>query len=236
MASREHQIRHQLALACRILGEAGQGDNVLGHLSARLPGSDRFVMKRAGAGLEEITDDDLVLLDLDGNVLGGGPVHREVPIHSRILRARPDVNCVVHTHAANAIALAARGLEVRRVSQDGSFFAPGVPIFDEFTQLVLTDDQGDRVARRLADRQAVLLLNHGMVVTGADIPGATVSALMLDRACAIQLRAQPTHDSNVREAPLDDALEVQTIRRQHQQAAFDYLVRRLPGPLSSGGA
>jgi ribulose-5-phosphate 4-epimerase/fuculose-1-phosphate aldolase len=228
VASSEQEVRHQLALACRILGQAGQGDNVLGHLSARVPGIDRFLMKRAGLGLEEITEDDLVLLDLDGKVLAGGPAHREVPIHSRVLRARPDVNCVVHTHATHAIALAARGLTVKRVSQDGSFFAPGVPVFDEFTELVLSDQQGDRVAGCLADRQALLLLNHGMVVTGADIPGAAVSALMLDRACAIQLLAQPTAETSVREAPLEEAYRVQAIRRDHQRSAFDYLVRRLP--------
>ena len=228
MATDEQRLRHQLALACRVLGEAGQGDNVLGHLSARIPGTDRVLMKRAGLGLEEISEDDLVLLDLDGNVLEGGPVHREVPIHTRVLRARPDVGCVVHTHATNAIALAARGLDVRRVSQDGSFFTPGVPVFDEFTELVLTDAQGDRVAAGLADRQAVLLLNHGMVVTGPDIASAAVSALMLDRACAIQLLAQPTADTPVREAPLDEAVRVQAIRRDHQHSAFDYYVRRLP--------
>jgi len=228
MAGVEDEIRHQLALACRILGVAGQGDNVLGHLSARIPGTDRFLMKRAAAGLEEITDEDLVLLDLDGNVLAGGPVHREVPIHSRILRARPDVACVVHTHTVHAVAFAARGLELKRVSQDGSFFAPGVEVFDEFTNLVLTDEEGDIVARHLGDRQALLLLAHGMIVTGADIPAATVSALMLDRACQIQLLAQPTPESEVREAPLDEALSVQAIRRDHQGSAFDYLVRRLP--------
>jgi L-fuculose-phosphate aldolase len=193
-----------------------------------VPGTDLFLMKRSGIGLEECGEEDLVLLDLDGKVLEGGPVHREVPIHSRVLRARPDVGCVVHTHATHAIALAARGLDVRRISQDGMFFTPGVLVFDEFTELVLTDQQGDRVAATLADRQALLLLNHGMVVAGADVPSAAVSALMLDRACAIQLLAQPTGEAPVREAPVEEALRVQAIRRAHQHSAFDYLVRRLP--------
>src|SRR5438105_2712606 len=62
-------LKHRLVEACRILAMAGQGDDVWGHPSARVPGTDTFWMKPAGLGLGEIRADDLQLIELDGTVL-----------------------------------------------------------------------------------------------------------------------------------------------------------------------
>src|SRR5688500_20388245 len=93
----EAKLKRTLADACRILAMADQGDDVWGHATARVPGTDTFWMKPAGLGLEEIRPEDLLLIDIDGKVLRGRlPRHSEVFIHSEILRARPEVGAVVH--------------------------------------------------------------------------------------------------------------------------------------------
>jgi L-fuculose-phosphate aldolase len=204
------------------------GDSLYGHVSARLPGADSFWMKPAGLGLEEVGDEDLILVDLDGAVLAGSRArHREFPLHSEVMRARPDVNAVVHTHPRHGVALPARGLRFGMVGQDAHFFAPGVPVFDEFAHLVTTGADGAAVARALGGSRAVFLVNHGVVVAGADVPEATVGALMLERACEIQLLAQPSVEHPVREASLADALEVAAARRAELRPVFEYYVRRL---------
>ena len=65
------ELRRKLAYACRILADNGQNDSVYGHVSHRLPGADAFWMKPSAMGLDEVTPETLILLDLDGNVLAG---------------------------------------------------------------------------------------------------------------------------------------------------------------------
>src|ERR1700730_15604155 len=98
----------QLVTSCRILAAEGQGDMVWGHVSVRDPDGRGLWMKAAGLGLEEITRDDLVLIDREGTVLAGQrPRHSEFPIHTEVMAARPDTGCVVHTHARAPVAFAA---------------------------------------------------------------------------------------------------------------------------------
>ena len=168
---------------------AGQGDDVWGHATARVPGTNTFWMKPAGLGLEEIRADDLLLLDLDGKVLRGRlPRHSEVFIHSEVLRARPEVGGVVHTHPVPATVFSSLGVPLRPIMHEGTnFVPPDVPRFDETTDLIVTPQLGRAVARTLGDRPALFLVNHGIVTAGATIEEAAVNALLLDKIARAQL-------------------------------------------------
>lgn len=90
-------LRRKLAYACRILAAHGQNDTIYGHVTYRQPGADTFWMKPAAMGLDEMTVETVIRLDLDGQVVEGDlPRHVEFPIHSEIFRARPAVTCVIH--------------------------------------------------------------------------------------------------------------------------------------------
>jgi ribulose-5-phosphate 4-epimerase/fuculose-1-phosphate aldolase len=187
-------------------------------------------MKPAAMGLEEIKPGDLILLDLDGHVLEGSrPRHEEYPIHAEVFRARPDVTCVVHTHPRYGIAFAARGGQLRPISHEGSFFwPPGVPIFDQFTDLVRTRAQGEAVAAGLGQGRGLFLRNHGVVLAGTTVPEGLWLALCLERAAELQLLAQPTTDAPVLHTPEDEARHKQAIMYpERTRAVFDYYVRRL---------
>ncbi len=185
----EAALRRRLVDACRILAMAGQGDDVWGHATARVPGTDTFWMKPAGLGLEEIGPEDLQLIDLDGKILRGPhPRHSEVFIHSEILRARPEVGAVVHTHPVPATVFSSLGVPLRPIMHEGTnFVPPDVPRFDETTDLIVTPELGRAVARTLGDRPALFLVNHGIVTAGATIEEATVNALLLDKIARAQL-------------------------------------------------
>ncbi len=224
--------RHQVSLGCRVLGAADQGDFVWGHVSQRDPAGRGTWMKAATWGFEEVDPERVVLIDDDGVVREGhGRRHAEFPIHTEILAARPDVHSVVHTHAPHAVALAATGLPLRPISHEGTLFVP--PDIARFTQtgdLILTRELGRAVADAIGGRNALLLVNHGIVAVGVDVARAVVTALLLDRACAMQLRASGAGDLahwssdeealSKREHCYPDALLLQ---------AWDYLVRRLEG-------
>lgn len=101
-------MRRELAYACRILAANGQNDTVYGHVAYREAGASTFWMKPSAMGLDEITPETLIRVDLEGNVVEGTlPRHKEFPIHTEIFRARPTVRCVVHTHPIYSIAFAA---------------------------------------------------------------------------------------------------------------------------------
>lgn len=179
----------ELVTAGRILVHAGQGDMVWGHVSVRDPHGRGVWLKGSGLGLEELTTDDVVLIDRDGSVLdGGGRRHKEFAIHTEVMAARPDVGCVIHTHPPAPVALAAIDEPLRPVSHEACFFVPPeLPCFRETSDLILTRELGERVAETLGDRPAALLQGHGIVAAGTDVVDATIAAVLLDRACRTQL-------------------------------------------------
>jgi L-fuculose-phosphate aldolase len=237
------QLLDSLVLACRILGADGQGDMVWGHVSVRDPDGRGTWMKAAGArpgadgptglGLEEIERDDLVLLDRSGTVLAGDRRrHAEYPIHTELMAARSDVGCVVHTHAREPVALAAFDEPLRAISHEGTFFAPvGVPRFTETSDLILTPELGQRLAQALGDASAILMRGHGMAVVGTDVVEATMAAVLLRKAAAIQLEAmhvgQYFHYTSDAEA---------LVKRGHVyprpllEQGFEYLARKVADP------
>jgi len=185
------QLRRELAYACRILAANGQNDTIYGHVTYREAGAQTFWMKPAALGLDEITPETLIRVDLEGNVVEGElPRHLEFPIHAEIFRARPDITCVVHTHPIYSIAFAATGQPLRAVSHEGAQFTPpDVPRFTRTSDLITTRELGEEVARTLGGSLVCYLINHGIVVAGSTIDQAVVSAINVERASQIQLLA-----------------------------------------------
>jgi ribulose-5-phosphate 4-epimerase/fuculose-1-phosphate aldolase len=186
------RLKQLLADAGRVLAHEGQGDYVAGHVSLRLPDQpDRFLMKPAGIGLEEMTDENIITVDLEGiKVAGTAGRHNEVFIHSEVLRARPDINAVIHTHAAYCVAFSSLGKPLLAVSNDGAFFANGLPVFSETTELIINAARGKAVARTLGSHGALLLRNHGIVTAAASMEEGVWLALKLNQACHMQLMAE----------------------------------------------
>jgi L-ribulose-5-phosphate 4-epimerase len=223
-------VREQVALACAVLGLEDHGDLVWGHASLRDPDGRGVWMKASTWGFEEITEQRVVLVGWDGQVLeGDGRRHAEYPIHTEIMRARPDVNSVVHTHAPHSVAFAATGQPLRPISHEATFFVPPeIARFTETGDLILTEELGRSVADSLGDRNAMLLVHHGIVTAGPDIPTAVLAAILLERACEKQLLAM-----SAAELATWSSDEEALAKREHCypppliRHAWDYLVRRL---------
>lgn len=185
------EMRRELAYACRILAATGQNDAVYGHVTYRRAGAQTFWMKPSGMGLDEITPETLIRVDLEGNVVEGElPRHLEFPIHAEILRTRPDITCVVHTHPIYSIAFAATEQPLHAVSHEGAQFTPpDVPRFTRTSDLVTTRKLGEEVASTMGSNLACYLINHGIVVAGKTVDQAVIAAVNLERASQVQLLA-----------------------------------------------
>jgi len=184
-------LREKLTDAGRVLAAEGQGDYVAGHISVRLPGDpERVLMKPAGIGLEEMAPEDIITVSLEGKRVDGAmPRHNEVFIHTEVLRARPEIQVVIHTHPPHAVAFSSLGRPLLPVGNDGVTFT-NLPIFSETTDLIITQTRGQAVARCLGDRPALILRNHGIVAAGRSIEEAVWIALKLEKACRVQMLAE----------------------------------------------
>ncbi|MEW6674284.1 MAG: class II aldolase/adducin family protein, partial [Thermodesulfobacteriota bacterium] len=183
------QNRLKLAQACRILFMEGLADYNLGHASFRVSGKELVCIKPQGLGLEEVTPEDLIVIDFTGKKISGNhPAHGENPIHIGIYKTRGDVGSVVHVHPVLATAFSSSDAALRPLNQEGVIFPRGVPVF-ESPELVTTEAQARSLARTLGDESAVILRNHGIVTVGPRIEEACLNALFFEGALRIQRAA-----------------------------------------------
>ncbi len=186
-------------------------------------------MKAHSLGLDEITPENLLTIDLDGKVVAGtSRRHSEVFIHSEIFRTRPDVNCVLHTHPTYATALSATEQPLRAYSQPSALFYDSLGVYTDTINLIRKPEMGAGVAKALGQNRGVLLKNHGIVVVGAAIEETVISAIMLENAAQVQLIVEAS-GAKGSEFPVDDIRQLQhDISRPDQFVVnFDYLARRI---------
>ncbi len=219
--------RQKLALTCRALFDAGHDSGLAGQITARAEAPGTYYTQRLGLGFDEITDANLLLVDEDLNVLDGdGMANPANRFHSWIYRARPDVHCIVHTHAFHVAALSmlevpliVSHMDTTPLYDDCAFLAewPGVPVGNE---------EGEIIAAALGDKKAVLLAHHGHVVAGASIEEACSLGILIERAAKLQLAAMAA--GTVKELPESLAREAHdwTLSPQRSRANFAYYARR----------
>jgi len=225
----ESDVRHDVSIASRILAEHNHGDYIWGHVSVRDQDGRGFWLKPSGLGMDEVTPDVVHLVDFDGNVvLGEGSRHFEFPIHAEIMRARPDVGAVVHSHAPHAVALGASGMPLRPVSHAANLFSPpDVPRFTVTGDLIRTAALGRQLADCLGDAPAAFLVNHGIVAVGADVEIATCAALLLEDACRLQLLTASLPGWPTWSDPVESLQKRDHAYPDHAlRAMWRYLVRR----------
>ena len=233
-SNKAHQdLKQQMVMAGKVLVAEGHDDFTRGHISMRLPDNPKlFFMKPHSVGLDEITMQNILTIDLEGNVVAGtSRRHSEVYIHSEILKARPDLNCVIHVHSPNSVALSGIGRPMRAYSQPGALFCGEIGLYTDTIALIRSHAMGAGVAKALGPHRAVLLKNHGPVVTGKTIAEAVVGATMLENAAMIQLDGRGGRRPGARVS----AGRHRQVERRNQPARTVSGQFRLPRPAGEAG-
>ena len=223
-------LKEKIILAGKVLVAQGQDDFTRGHISARVPGDpSRFYMKAHSVGLDEITLETILTVDLEGRVVDGNArCHSEVFIHTEIYRNRSDVQCVLHTHPPYAIALSNSGQALEATSQPAALFFGALNTYKTSINLIRTAEMGYDVALALAGNRAVLLKAHGAVTVGATIDEAVIAMIMLENAAMIHMIADAGGAKSTSFSP-DDILKLQHDISHPEQFSinFNYLCRRV---------
>lgn len=178
--------KEKILLVCKVLQRQGLFDG-FGHVTLRL--SDGRILSTPKMPPGKVSMRDFIALDLQGEKLEGiGEPNGETPMHTSIYRARPDIQCILHYHPDELIAVSVVGEGIKVVANCGVFFHRGTPIFDS-PLLITSKALGDQVARILGDHNAVLLRGHGATVVAENLDELLRLGINLVKAARIQIMA-----------------------------------------------
>ncbi len=185
----EAELREKVSMACKILAASGICAGVtaaVGHASARIPGTDKILIKGRGyklEGLEYIKPGELVLIDLDCNLLSapkGIAPPGEIKLYTHIYRSRPDVGGIVHAHPRFSTVMSVIDKPMSVVCHEGAYItSQGVSVLGDMN-LISTDETGSATASSLGAGSALLLKAHGAVTVGKTVEQATVNMIDLE--------------------------------------------------------
>jgi ribulose-5-phosphate 4-epimerase/fuculose-1-phosphate aldolase len=192
VSAEEWQTRVDLAAAYRLVAHFHWDDLVFTHITAKIPGTEHFLINPYGLMFDEISASSLIKIDIAGNVMQetSFPINPAgFVIHSAVHSARHDAQCVMHTHTLNGVAVSAQKRGVLPISQQSIFVLASLGYHD-YEGVALRDDEKPRLVQSLGDKTFLMLRNHGLLTVGASIPEAFQAMYLFEATCAIQIRAQ----------------------------------------------
>ena len=194
VSAEEWQVRTDLAAAYQLAVVFGWTDVILTHFSARVPGADnQFLINAYGLMFDEITASNLVKVDQDGRILeditGLGINQAGFVIHGCVHEARPEAQCVLHTHTRAGIAVSAMTEGVLPLSQH-SMRIVGEVTYHDYEGIALDMDERTRLERDLGPvSRCMVLRNHGLLTLGRSVREAFNIMYNLEMSCRIQIDA-----------------------------------------------
>jgi L-fuculose-phosphate aldolase len=193
------QIRELVARSCRILGKLNLTKEPSGHVSARIPGEDKVLIKARGpgeSGLRFVSADDIITVDFNGKKIDGAEElesPQEVFIHTWLYRTRPDLNCVVHVHPATVVLFTICNKPLLPIygAYDPSslrLLMEGISTYGR-SITVSNEKLGKEFAEAMGTKQACLMRGHGITTAGAGVEEATLTAIKLNELAEMNYRA-----------------------------------------------
>lgn len=218
----EWQARADLAIGYRLADMFGFSDVIWNHITAKIPGTENFLINRFGLRYDEVTAANLVTIDLDGAVVdsGSGDSEEDVNvtgfvIHSAVHAARPDILCVMHSHSTGGMAVSALKDGLIPMTIDAMAFHDRVA-YHEFEGMSVDRGECERIAANLGDHKAMILRNHGLLTCGETVGEAFMKMYYLERACTVQM--QVLASGKALDLPAPDVCEQTAL----QSAAFPH--------------
>jgi ribulose-5-phosphate 4-epimerase/fuculose-1-phosphate aldolase len=208
------QARLDLAAALRCAARHGLNEGVCNHFSMAVPGREElFLVNPMGLHWSEVTPDDLVMADFDGNAVDGRyPVENSAFfIHGPIHQGNKRAQVVLHTHMPYATALTSiDGGRIEMCTQNAFRYWNRIAYDDSYSGVALSAAEGDRMCRALGDKDILFLRNHGVIVSGPTVARAYDDLYYLERTAMVQVLAmqtgRPLHN-------IDEALAERTYRQ-----------------------
>ena len=189
----EWEMRVNLAAAYQLAALYKWTDLIYTHFSARVPGTEHILINPYGSMFDEITASTLVKIDEGGNVLddpsGLGVNYAGFVIHGCVHQARPEINCVIHTHTRAGVAVSAQKCGLLPLSQH-ALRVYSMLSYHDYEGIALELDERARLAQHLGKTsKAMIMRNHGLLTLSETVAEAFELMYYLDCACQIQIDA-----------------------------------------------
>lgn len=232
-------LRAVVATACRILGRTGVAREITGHVSARIPDRPGEFLLRCRtddeAGLEATEPAAIRIVDLETGAIddpSAAELPVELPIHRAILRARPDVAAVVHTHPKYCVLCGLADVPLRPIYGAYDHHATllvdeGVPVYDR-SVLIRDDTTAGELVAALGASSACLMRGHGITVVGATVEQATLRAVRLEHLAEMTWelhRSGVTVELPAEELAAFAAARAQPVLPRGERWAWNYYAR-----------
>ena len=191
VSAAEWQTRVDLAACYRLIALYGWDDLIFTHISAKVPGTEDFLINPYGMMFHEITASSLIKVDLAGKKLMESQYEINpagYTVHSAVHEVRPDANCVLHTHTPAGVAVAAQKCGLLPLSQQSLFVLSSLAYHD-YEGVFLREDEKPRLQADLGDKHFYILRNHGLVTAGGSVADTFLMMFIFQRACEIQVMA-----------------------------------------------
>lgn len=191
-------LRLDLACALRWADKLGLNEGVSNHFSVAVPdqgdpiGTHKFLVNPCGWHWSEITASSLVLCDKNGDILEGkNKVERSAfYIHSQIHIAAPHAKVIMHTHMPHATALSMRqNNQLEMCGQAALMFDERIAYDNDYMGLAFDEAEGNRMAKKLGNRNIMIMANHGVTVAGPTVAETFTDLYYLERASMFQVLA-----------------------------------------------
>ena len=192
VSAAEWQARVDLAACYRLVAMHGWDDLIFTHISAKVPGTEDFLINPYGMMFHEMTASSLVKVDQAGNKLMDSPYEINpagYTIHSAVHEVRHDVMCVMHTHTAAGVAVSAQKQGVLPISQQSIFVLSSLG-YHAYEGVALNHEEKARLQADLGQSNFLMLNNHGLLTCGSSIADTFLMMFTFQRACEIQVLAQ----------------------------------------------
>ncbi|MXZ79842.1 MAG: hypothetical protein F4Z15_00375 [Gammaproteobacteria bacterium] len=184
----EWRIRRELACCYRAFVHYGWTDLIFTHLSARVPGEPgRYLINPYGLLFHEVTASNLLKVDFDGNVISGDYPYNDAghSIHTAILRARPDVNAVLHSHTRAGMAVSCMPCGLLPITQQANELLDLVAAH-KYGFATDNEEECRALGVSITGKWALILQNHGLLSAGRTVGEAFYFLYMLENACKVQ--------------------------------------------------
>ncbi len=194
VSPQEWQTRLDLAACYRLVDKYEMTDLIYNHITARIPGSpDHLLINLYGMLYKEITASSLVKIDVEGEIIWKPDTDYGINksgyvIHGAIHKARPEVQCVLHTHTRAGMAVAAMRCGLLPLSQTSIRFVGHIGYHDYEGPAVDLEER-ERIVRDLGSHDALIMRNHGLLTCGATIQQALNTMYQLEMSCRSQVDA-----------------------------------------------
>lgn len=199
-STQEHTARIELAALYRLAVKFGWTDVTSTHISARISDDpDHYLLNSYDFMFDEINASNLTRMSYDGEPSECGRTLNLAGhlIHSGILKARPEINFVIHSHTRAGIAVSAMPDGLLPLSQHAGFVLGTLPSHP-YQDSTAVADEGALLAVDLQQNYAMLLQNHGLLVVGRTAAEVFAYHYYLEMACKIQVDILSCTDHPVR--------------------------------------